>query len=57
MKIIAASLLALTLMGCGADIAVRPTLGVSVGPAYPAYYGGGGYGYGYRHRWHRRGWW
>jgi hypothetical protein len=47
MKIIAASLLALTLVGCGADIAVRPTLGVSVGPAYPAYYGGGGYGYGY----------
>jgi hypothetical protein len=45
----------LCLGGCGADIAVRPSLGVSVGPAYPAYYDGGGYGPRWG-RWHRRGW-
>lgn len=55
MKIILALGFALALAGCGADIAVRPSLGLSVGPSYgPDYYGGGGY---YHHRWHRRGWW
>jgi hypothetical protein len=55
MKTLLALTLALGLAGCGADIAVRPSVGISVGPAYPAYYGGGDY---YRpwHRWHRRGW-
>jgi hypothetical protein len=45
----------LCLGGCAGDIAVRPSVGVSFGPAYSQDFGGGGY-YGPR-RWHRRGWW